>query len=124
MRTLRNHLTLRQHARGRIGPDLSGVNNKTREELLTHILDPSFEIAPNYTNYIVVDTRGRVRDGLLIGETAVSVTLRGEQQDAVILRDNIEEMRASQISLMPDGLEEDMSRQDLADVIAYLRAGL
>lgn len=115
---------LRQGDRGRIGPDLSGVNNKTHEELLTHILDPSFEIQPNYTNYIVADKAGRVYDGLLAGESAHAVTLRGEYEDVTIRREDITEMRASDVSLMPEGLEEDLSRQELADVIAYLRAGL
>ena len=110
--------------RARLGPDLSGVNNKTREELLTHILDPSFEIAANYTNYIVVTNDGRLFDGLLAGETAEAVTLRGEYANQVVRRNEIEEIRASTVSLMPDGLEEDLSRQDLADIIAFLRAGL
>jgi putative heme-binding domain-containing protein len=115
---------LSQGERGRLGPDLSGINNKTREELLAHILDPSFEIQSNYTNYIVVDKQGRIFDGLLASETAEAVMLRGEYENVSLRRDEIEEMRASNVSLMPEGLEADMSRQDLADVIAYLRAGL
>lgn len=110
--------------RGRIGPDLSGVNNKTAGELLTHILDPSFEIQPNYTNYLVTDDSGRMYDGLLAGETAHTLRLRGELEDITLARESIREIRASTVSLMPDGLEEDMTRQELADVIAYLRAGL
>jgi len=110
--------------RGRIGPDLSGINNRSKEELLTHILDPSFEIQPNYTNYIVVGKDGRIYDGLLTGETAHAVTLRGEYEDVTILRQDIELIRASGVSLMPEGLEADLDHQALADVIAYLRAGL
>jgi putative heme-binding domain-containing protein len=115
---------LARAGRGRIGPDLSGINNRTKEELLTHILDPSFEIQPNYTNYLVVAKDGRVFDGLLIGETANTVTLRGEYEDITILREDIERIRASEVSLMPEGLEQDLDHQGLADVIAYLRAGL
>jgi putative heme-binding domain-containing protein len=110
--------------RGRIGPDLSGINNRSKEELLTHILDPSFEIQPNYTNYLVVAKDGRVFDGLLIGETAHTVTLRGEYTDITIPREAIEQIRPSEVSLMPEGLEQDLDHQQLADVIAYLRAGL
>jgi putative heme-binding domain-containing protein len=47
---------------GRVGPDLSGVNNKTKEELLTSILNPSYAIEPHYVHYVVttalVQTRG------------------------------------------------------------------
>jgi putative heme-binding domain-containing protein len=92
--------------------------------LLTHILDPSFEIQPNYTNYLVVAKDGRVLDGLLIGETAHTVTLRGEYDDVTIPREAIEQIRPSEVSLMPEGLEQDLDHQALADVIAYLRAGL
>lgn len=111
-------------SRGRIGPDLAGISNKTREELLTHILDPNFAIQPNYTNYIVVDRGGRIYDGLLAGESASAVTLRGEAGNVTIPRGRIAEMRASAVSLMPEGFANDLSRRDLADVIAYLRAGL
>jgi putative heme-binding domain-containing protein len=115
---------LAQGERGRIGPDLSGVNNKSRDELLSHILDPSFDIEPRYANYVLVDKQGRIYDGLLVGETSTTVILRGELEDRTILRSEIAELRTSTVSLMPDGLEADMSRQDLADVIEYLRGGL
>ena len=110
--------------RGRIGPNLSGVNNRDAETLLSHILDPSAAIRARYTNYVLVTRRGYVHDGLLAGETAGTVTLRGELEDVTVLRRNIAELRASTVSLMPEGLEETMTRQELADVIAYLRAGL
>ncbi len=113
-----------QGQRARLGPNLSGVNNKTREQLLESILDPSSDIRPNYANYVVVDKVGRIYDGLLAGETIEAVRLRGEYEDQTILRKNIAEMRTSTVSLMPDGLEEDLNRQDLADVIEYMRAGL
>ena len=110
--------------RSRVGPNLSGVNNRGKETLLSHILEPSAAIEPRYTNYILVTKDGYVYDGMLAGETPGTVTLRGELQDVTVLRENIEELRASTVSLMPDGLEETMTRQELADVIAYLRAGL
>ena len=110
---------------GRVGPDLSGINNKTKEELLTSILNPSYAIEPRYVNYTVTTKDGSMYDGVLAGETPGAITLRGGAEDDVtILRVNIAEIRASSISLMPDDLEESLSRQDLADVIAYLRGGL
>jgi len=110
--------------RSRVGPNLSGVNNRGKETLLSHILEPSGAIEARYTNYILVTRDGYVHDGMLAGETPGTVTLRGELQDVTVLRENIQELRASTVSLMPDGLEETMTRQELADVIAYLRAGL
>jgi len=110
----------------RVGPDLSGINNKSKGELLTSILNPSYAIEPRFVDYIVTTNDGRIFDGVVAGETPGAITLRGGsgEGDDVVLRKNIAEIRASSISLMPDGLEQGMSKQDLADVIAYLRGGL
>ena len=113
-------------AGGRVGPDLSGVNNKSKRELLESILNPSAAIDPRFTNYMVTTKDGRVFDGIIANETPGAITLRGgsDDGDATILRKNIAEVRASAISLMPDELEKQLGKQGLADVIAYLRAGL
>lgn len=111
---------------GRVGPDLSGVNNKTREELLKAILDPSAAIEPRFVNYMVTTKDGQVFDGVIANETPAAITLRGgtEDGDQTILRRNVAEVRASAISLMPEGLEKNVSKKDMADLISYLRAGL
>ena len=115
---------LRRESRGRIGPDLAGVSNRSRESLLTSILDPSFAIEDRYRNHLLETVDGRFYDGILIAETEVSVTLRGEVEDVTVLKSDIAELRQSSVSLMPDGLEDAASDQGLADLIAYLRAGL
>ncbi len=110
---------------GRVGPDLSGISSKTKEKLLTSILNPSFAIEPQFTNYVVTTKDGALHDGIIANETPGTITLRGgSAQDETLLRKNIVEMRASSISVMPDDLEKSISRQDLADVISYLRGGL
>jgi putative membrane-bound dehydrogenase-like protein len=120
----RCHMPGREGAR--LGPDLSGVNNKSRQELLSAILDPSSAIDPRFTNYLITTKDGRMFDGIIGQETPVSVVLRtaADGADVTLPRDQIAEIRASSISVMPEGLESSLSRQDLADVIAYLRAGL
>ena len=94
--------------------------------LLTSILNPSYAIEPHYVHYVVTTKDGEIHDGVIANETPGSITLRGgtENGDETILRTNIAEIRASSVSLMPEGLEKSMNRQDIADVIAYLRAGL
>ncbi len=118
------HMPRRQG--GRVGPDLSGINNKTKEELLMSILNPSYAIEPRFTNYIVTTKDGRVHDGVIASETPAVLTLRGgtEEGDDIILRSNIAEIRSSTVSLMPDEFEKTLSKQGLADIIAYLRGGL
>lgn len=111
---------------GRVGPDLSGINNKTKEELLQSILDPSYAIDSRFTNYIVTTKDGRMYDGVIANETPAVITLRGgsEDGDQNILRSNVESVRASSISLMPEELEKSISQQGVADLISYLRGGL
>ena len=118
------HMPRRQG--GRVGPDLSGIHNKTKEELLTSILNPSYAIEPHFVNYVITSKDGRMYDGVIANETPGAITLRGRSEDGddTVLRKNIAEIRASSVSLMPEGFEQNLSKQDVADVIAYLRGGL
>ncbi|MGH9837524.1 MAG: PVC-type heme-binding CxxCH protein [Blastocatellia bacterium] len=113
-----------QNNRPRIGADLSGINNKTKEELLNSIMNPSESIDPRFINYIISTRDGRIQDGILANETTGTITLRNTDGDFTILRKNIAEIRASSLSLMPDGFEKSLTKQQVADIIAYLRGGL
>jgi len=107
---------------GRVGPDLSGISMKSKEELLEAILNPSASIEPRFVNYIVTTKDGRTFDGVLANETPGAITLRGGQEaDVTILRGDVQSIRASSISLMPEDLEKGLSKQGMADLIAYLR---
>src|SRR5262249_52055106 len=100
---------------------LSALRNKTREQLLIDILDPSREVDPRFLSYEVTTTRGRVFSGIIAAETASSVTLkRGEGAEDVILRSQIDRIESTGKSLMPEGLEMQLSKQEMADLIAYL----
>jgi putative membrane-bound dehydrogenase-like protein len=105
-----------------VGPDLRAVlGNKTRDALLTDVLDPNREVDPRYVNYQVTTTSGRVLTGLLAVETPSSVTLRrAENAEDTVLRSQIESLQATGQSLMPDELEKQVSKQDLADIIEFL----
>jgi putative membrane-bound dehydrogenase-like protein len=106
-----------------VAPDLVSVQNKSVADLLIAILDPNREAQPNYNTYVVVTESGRIHNGIIVAETSNSITLRrSEAKEDVILRTNIEEMVSSGISLMPEGLEKDLSAQDLADVIAFIKS--
>jgi putative membrane-bound dehydrogenase-like protein len=107
-----------------VGPDLvSALRNKTAEGLLVDILDPSREVDPRYLNYQVTTKQGRILSGMIAAETATSLTLRrAEKAEDTVLRSQIEEIQATPKSIMPEGLEMQLSKQDLADVIAYLQS--
>ncbi|HEY2250887.1 MAG TPA: HEAT repeat domain-containing protein, partial [Planctomycetaceae bacterium] len=104
-----------------VGPDLAAVANKTPQYLLQEILDPNRNVDSRYVSYIAVTKQGRTLTGLLSAESTGSITLKGQEgKQEVILRSDIEELASSTMSLMPVGLEKDLSKQNLADVIAYL----
>ncbi len=104
-----------------VGPDLASITDKRPATLLANILDPSAEVEARYLTYIVVTVDGRVHNGLLATETGSSVTLlANEGKRETILRTEIEELRASGKSLMPEGLEKDLSPQAVADLFALL----
>ncbi len=105
-----------------VGPDLTGIRNQPADVLLLHIVVPEFEIMPIYTTYNVETKDGQSFSGLLAAETSASVTLKqalGIEQ--VIPRSNIASISSSRLSLMPQELEKTMSRQDLADLIGFLK---
>jgi putative membrane-bound dehydrogenase-like protein len=107
-----------------VGPDLlATLRNKSSEQLLTDILDPSREVDPRYVNYVVMTSKGQTYTGLIAAETAASITVRrGEAAEDTLLRSQIEQIQATSQSVMPDGLESQLSRHDLAHLIAYLQA--
>jgi putative membrane-bound dehydrogenase-like protein len=108
-----------------VGPDLAAVENRPDESLLVDVLDPSSTIVPGYRAYTVTTHAGRVVTGILVAETATSITLRRDQgAEDTVLRKDIEELFASSVSLMPDGLEKEISPQEMADLIGYLREAL
>jgi putative membrane-bound dehydrogenase-like protein len=104
-----------------VGPDLASLANKSPQYLLTEILDPNRNVDTRYVEYAAVTRAGRTFTGLLAAETTTSITLRGpEGKEQVLLRRDLDELQGTGKSLMPEGLEKDLSRQDLADVILYL----
>jgi putative heme-binding domain-containing protein len=104
-----------------VGPDLATIQNRTPDELLTQILDPSRQVQPNYISYVIALDDGRVVSGLIAAESPTSITLkRAENVQETILRQNIEEINGTGKSLMPEGLEKNINRQDISDLIAYL----
>ncbi len=118
-----------------VGPDISSARTRADATLLSDILDPSSLLKPGYTVYTIETQNGRVHNGLLVSESATSVTLRNAADPTVptttkaaveqtILRREIDSMRASKKSLMPDGIERELTPQDLADLLGFLRQSL
>lgn len=105
-----------------VGPDLFGIRNQPKEAILLHILIPEQEITQGFAAYVVTTNDGRVLTGLLAAETPTSVTLRQALgKEETILRSDVDRMVASPLSLMPQELEKQLTRQEFADLLAYLK---
>jgi putative heme-binding domain-containing protein len=105
-----------------VAPDIADSRTKTPGQLLTDILQPNRAIDSNYLSYTVATFDGRVLTGILVAETANSITLQQpEAQSLTLLRSDIEELRSSGLSLMPEGLEKNLSLQDMADLISFIK---
>lgn len=104
-----------------VGPNLATIVHRAPEENLLHILDPNREVGPNFQAYAVILDDGRTATGLLFAENDGSLTLRrAEGVEEVILRSQIDELTATGSSLMPDGFEQRISLQEMADLLAWL----
>jgi putative membrane-bound dehydrogenase-like protein len=105
-----------------VGPDLTGIRNQPAEVILLHIVVPEYEIVPIYTCYNLETKGGQSYTGLLAKETPVAITLRMAQAvEQQIPRSDIASMTTSRLSLMPQELEKAMTKQELADLLAFLK---
>jgi putative membrane-bound dehydrogenase-like protein len=104
-----------------VGPDitLNGRNDFT--QLLSNVFDPSLVIGAGYRSYTVVTNGGRVLNGLLAEDSPQRVVLKvqGGKQE-VIARGDIDEFKVSEISLMPEQLEKQLSQQEIIDLFAFI----
>ena len=108
---------------GNVGPDLTRVwDTQSFEKLMEAIADPSREIKEGYQTYVVDTITGQKLQGLRISETAKEVVLRESSgKETRIEKTDIEEMRASVKSLMPEGTVGKLSPQQFVDLLAFLR---
>jgi putative heme-binding domain-containing protein len=106
-----------------IGPDLTAADRKNLTVLLPNVVDPSAVIRPEFRSYNVVLADGRILAGLLADANDATVTvLDAKNQRTVVKRGDVEEMKVSDLSLMPDNVLEPLGDQDIRDLFAYLRA--
>ncbi|MEX2307281.1 MAG: PVC-type heme-binding CxxCH protein [Pirellulales bacterium] len=106
-----------------VGPDLASSPSRDPESLLINILDPNRYVDPAYIQYIIIDASGRTFTGKVVAQTATSVTLNsGQGLHDTILRTNIDQFVSTGMSLMPEGLEVKIFKEEMAHLIAFLTA--
>jgi putative heme-binding domain-containing protein len=108
---------------GQIGPDLTPYQRNDLDRLLVNVVNPSAEIREGFESYIVATKNGRILNGFLADQDNRVVVLRGiDGQNIVIPRSQIEELRKSDRSVMPEETLKGLSDQQVRDLFAYLRS--
>ena len=105
-----------------VGPDLTGAERKNRELLVQNIVDPSAVIRQEFMSHVAVTKDGQLLTGLLAESTADTITLvDSKNQRTVLKRNDLEELKESPVSLMPEKLLDDLTDQQVRDLVAYLQ---
>jgi putative heme-binding domain-containing protein len=105
-----------------VAPDISDSRTKTAAQILADVIQPNRAIDSNYIGYQVLLADGTIATGLLAAETSTSITLKQPGGKVLTLaRDEIEQLKASGVSLMPEGLEKNIPQQDMADLLSFIK---
>lgn len=105
-----------------VGPNLAAAREMNGEAMLTHILDPNRQLEPRYIAYTATTNAGETIVGVIAGETGNGVTMKGiDGKERAVLRSDLKSLVSSNRSLMPDGFESAMTKQQLADLVQFLK---
>ncbi len=109
---------------GTIGPDLTHVGKiRTERDLLEAIVFPSASFVRSYEPVEITTRKGKVYSGLVRRETPDEVVLATSATEEVrVPRQDIDEVQPGKVSIMPAGFDQQLTRQELADLVAFLRA--
>jgi putative heme-binding domain-containing protein len=109
---------------GRLGPSLSGIGKvRTERDLLEAVVYPSASFVRSYEPMVVVNKDGDDFSGVLRKDGADEVVLAtGPETEQRIARADIAEMRPGMLSVMPQGLDTQLSKQELADLVTFLKS--
>jgi hypothetical protein len=116
------------HQGGLTGPDLSGVGNRFDERmLLESILEPSKVVSDQYATVEVTTKEGDSYTGRIGDQNETEILLKADLLNPARIRrirwDSIESVRPSSVSLMPTGLLDGFSAEEILDLVAFLRSG-
>lgn len=107
---------------GKVGPDLTGSNRANLDYILLNSVDPSFDVPDAYKTTVIQTIDGRIINGVLAEEDDRRIVLKtAEQPRVVIAKDDIDVRKLSPKSVMPDGQLDQLKKQEILDLIKYLR---
>ena len=106
---------------GKVGPGLTGSNRRDLDYLLGNILDPSAVMAKDYRPTLLLTADGRTVTGLVRSETAAAIVLATADGDVTVPTAEVIDRTESETSMMPDGLLNPLTTEQVRDLIGYLR---
>jgi len=109
---------------GRLGPDLTRIGEvRTERDLLESIVFPSASFARGYEPVSVKATDGTIVNGVLRSESGTEVVvLTADNREVRLPRQQVAAMQPGTVSLMPQGLDAQLTTAELADLVAFLKA--
>jgi putative membrane-bound dehydrogenase-like protein len=105
---------------GQVGPDLTGSNRADLDYLLSNVLDPSALIGKDYQAHVIAITDGRVLTGIVRAEDKDSITLVTANETITLPKNEIDERRTSEQSMMPEDLWKPLSEFEIRSLTTYL----
>jgi putative membrane-bound dehydrogenase-like protein len=106
-----------------VGADLRAIRDRGLEGVLLAVLDPNREVKPQYLAYTLETLAGKTLAGMVTAETPNSVTIRRlDGTSETIPRADIDKLRSTGLSFMPEGLEKQIDVAAMADLLAYLNS--
>lgn len=108
---------------GEVGPDLTGYQRDQLPSLLLNVVAPNLEIREGFQTVLINTADGQTLNGFIESQTESEVILRSiDGQSHSIERSDVDSMKTQPLSLMPEGLLDNLSPQELCDIMAYLRS--
>ncbi len=104
----------------KVGPDLTGSNRRNIDYLLENIVDPSASVGADFRVLMVTLLDGRVISGVVSEQNERTITLQTPQEPLTLDRQEIDESKQSTSSLMPDGQLQNLTAEQIRDLIGYL----
>ncbi|MEZ6116172.1 MAG: c-type cytochrome [Pirellulaceae bacterium] len=105
-----------------VGPDLTALTDKSVAALTTAILDPNNAVEDRFLNYVAVLNNGSQVSGMVVAEAGNGITLRSaDGKTTTVFRNELEELIASGASYMPEGFEQQLQPDELANVIHFVQ---
>jgi putative membrane-bound dehydrogenase-like protein len=107
---------------GDVGPELTGSDRASVDYILENVLDPGASVGRDYQMVIAATADGRLLTGIIREQNDASITLQTANERLILPREDIEELRVTSTSMMPEGLLDKLTPEEIRDLFAYLAA--